>query len=56
MMIPMLAESLSREFDDTEMARSVLTRLIRLLEVLEAEDEAEAPEATRPKPTKCARK
>ena len=57
MMIPMLewpSLSVGRS-SATEMARSVLTRLIGLLEVLEAEDEAEAPEATRPKPTKCAR-
>lgn len=46
---------LSREFGDTETARSVLTRLIGLLEVLEADDEPETTEATRPKPTKRAR-
>jgi transcriptional regulator with XRE-family HTH domain len=46
---------LSREFGDTETARSVLTRLIGLLEVLEGEDEPEAGGATRPKPTKGAR-
>lgn len=48
---------LSREFGDTETARSVLTRLIGLLEVLEGgtEDEPEAADATRPKPTKRAR-
>lgn len=46
---------LSREFGDTETARSVLMRLIGLLEVLEAEDEPEAAEATKPKPTKGAR-
>ncbi len=46
---------LSREFGDTETARSVLTRLIGLLEVLEGEDEPEARGATRPKPTKGAR-
>jgi len=46
---------LSREFGDTETARSVLTRLIGLLEVLEADDEPEAADVTRPKPTKRAR-
>lgn len=37
-------------------ARSVLMRLIQLLEVLEAEDEPEAAEVTRPKPTKGAQR
>jgi len=46
---------LSREFGDTETARSVLTRLIGLLEVLDADDEPEAADVTRPKPTKRAR-
>lgn len=39
---------LTREFGDTERARSVLTRLIRLLEVLEGEEEPEAGNPTRP--------
>ena len=48
---------LSREFGDTETARTVLTRLIGLLEDLEAEaeDDSEPAGATRPKPTKGVR-
>ena len=46
---------LSREFGDTETARSVLTRLIGLLEAIEADDEPETAEASRQKPTKRAR-